>query len=96
VPVANVVEGVFVAELLVAGLQVDARVVGFGAADVLVVVAVVDVDVGAPERVDDFDETGEVDVDDPVQVQPREDFFLDRFRGEQGRALRPPSLEPMV
>ena len=56
VAVAHVVERVFVAELLVAGLQVDARVVRFGRADVLVVVAVVDVDVGAAERVDDPDE----------------------------------------
>ena len=54
VPVAHVVERVFVAELLVAGLEVDARVVGFGRADVLVVVAMVHLHVDAAERVDEF------------------------------------------
>ena len=92
VAVADVVERVFVAELLVAGLQVDAGVVGFGAADVLVVVAVVHVYVGAPERVHHFDEAREVDVDDPVQVQPREDFVLDRFGREQRGSLRAADL----
>ena len=62
--VAHVGERVFVAELLIAGLEVDAREVRFAESEVLVEVAVVDVDVGAAERVDDSDEAREVDVDD--------------------------------
>ena len=81
--VAHVVERVFVAQLLVAGLQVDAGVVGFGGADVFVEVAVVDVDVHAPQRVHHTDEAGEGDVDDPVEPQTRQHFF-DRLRGEVG------------
>ncbi len=83
VPVAHVVERVFVAELLIAGLEIDARVVRFRGADVLVEVAVVDLDVRAAKRVDKADETPEVDVNNAVQAQFREDFALDRFGGQQ-------------
>ncbi len=92
VTVAHVVERVFVAQLLIAGLQVDARVVGFRRADVLVVVAVIDVDVRAAERVDDFDEAREVDVDDAVELQFREDFAFDRLRREHACAADAPEL----
>ena len=82
---AHVGERVVVAELLVAGLEVDGREVfaDRAAADV----AVVDVHVGAAERVDHFDEALEVDVDDPVELQPGEHFALDRFGGERAAAV---------
>ena len=86
VAVAHVAERVVVTELLIARLQVDFRVV-FAAFAVDVQVAVVDVHVHAAERVDDLDEAREVDVDDPVDHEAREDFFLDRFRGEFHRAF---------
>ncbi len=92
VPVADVVERVFVAELLVARLEVDARVVAFGAADVLVVVAVVHHHVGAPERVHEADEACEVDVHDPVQLQRREHFPFDRFGRQQAALARASEL----
>ena len=88
VAVAHVVERVFVAQLLVAGLQVDAGVVGFGGADVFVEVAVVDVDVHAPQRVHHADEAGERHVDDPVQFEAGQHFF-DRLRGEVGALVVP-------
>ena len=51
VPVADVVERILAADLLVARLQVDRRVVGL-VSRVVVEVAPVDVDVGAAELVD--------------------------------------------
>ena len=68
VAVARERERVKPAERLVAGLQVDLRVVlgRAGVGSVLVVVAVVDVDVDAADRVDGPGETGEVDVDQMV------------------------------
>ena len=82
---AHVGERVVVAELLVARLEVDGGEVFAerAAADV----AVVHVHVGAAERVDDFDEALEVDVDDPVELQSGEHFALDRFRGEHAAAV---------
>ena len=67
VAVAHVAERVLVAELLVPGLEVDFGVV-FGADPVDVVVAVIDVDIHAAQRIDDVDEAREVDVDDSVEL----------------------------
>ena len=95
VPVAHVGERVFVAELLVARLEVDRREVfrERAAAEI----AVVDVHVGAAEGVHDPDEALEVDVDDRVERETREDFALDRFGREQHAArCVPPSLLPIV
>ena len=88
VAVAHVGERVFVAELLVAGLEVDVGVVGFGGADVFVEVAVVDVDVDAAELVDEADEAGEGDVDDAVELEPGEHLF-DGLGGERGALVVP-------
>ena len=82
--IAHVGEGVFVAELLIAGLEVDFGVV-FGADAVDVVVAVVDVDVDAAERVDHFDEALEGRVDDAVELDAEQ--VLDRFGREACAAV---------
>ena len=84
VAVAHVAQRVLVAQLLVAGLEVDFRVV-FGRRPVDVVVAVVDVHVHAAERVDHVDEAGEVHVHDAVQLQRGKHLVLDRFRGQHHR-----------
>ena len=65
---AHVLERLVAAQPLVAGLDVDLR-------DALLrgdVVAAVDVDVDAADRVDGVGEAGEVDVDDVVDLEPGE------------------------
>ena len=84
VAVAHVLQRFFAAEQLVAGLDVDFRVLlGGRHAGVGVVVAAVDVDVDAADRVDGADEAEEVDVDDVVDRQPGQ--LLDHLQGQ----LRP-------
>ena len=70
VAVAHVVERRLAAQLLVAGLDVDVAYCGGGQPGILVVVAAVDVDVDAADRVDDAAEALEVDVDDVVDRDP--------------------------
>ena len=93
------------AQLLIAGLQVDAGVVGLrGVVDV----PVVDVAVDAAERIDEIGEALEVEVDGVVDLQAREHLRLedpheqacasdavDRIElgGHEGAALRNPDLE---
>ncbi len=73
VPVARVVERGATGQPLVAGLEVDLRVAEARAdARVVVVVATVDVDPDAAERVDDALEAAEVDGDEVVDRQPGE------------------------
>jgi hypothetical protein len=67
---------VIAAQLLVAGLDVDARVV---AQRGVVVVAMVDHRVDAADRVDQVREAGEVQVEDVVDLQAREDLQLERL-----------------
>ena len=69
VAIADVLERVVAAHPLVAGRDVDLRVLlGGRQAEVRVVVVVVDVDVDAVDRVDGVGEAVEVDVDDVVDV----------------------------
>ena len=84
VPVADVVQGVVAAQLLIARLDVD-LVVGVAGreTDVRVVVAPVDLHIHAPEVVDEVLEAREVDVDHVVD-RNAEDLF-DGLDGE----LRP-------
>ena len=72
---AHVLERVVPAHPLVAGLDVDLRGPGFGRD----VVAAVDVDVDAADRVHRVGEAGEVDVDDVVDLEPGE--LLDHLEG---------------
>ena len=81
VAVAHVLQRLFPAEQLVAGLDVDFRILfGGRQAGVGVVVAAVDVDVDAVDRVDRADEAEEVDVDDVVDRQAGQ--FLDHPQGQ--------------
>ena len=81
VAVAHVLQRLFAAEQLVAGLDVDFGIFFGGRdADVRVVVAAVDVDVDAVDRVDGADEAEVVDVDDVVDRQPGQ--FLDHLQGQ--------------
>ncbi len=85
VPEADEGEGLGPAELLVARLDVDARVVGGGR---VVVVAVVDVGVDATDRVDQVLEAAEVDVDYVVDDQAGEDLLAQRLDQQVGPAQR--------
>ena len=78
------------AQLLVAGLDVDARVVGQRG---VVVVAVIDVGVDAADRVDQILEAAEVDVEDVVDLQLREDLLLERLDQQVRAALRVGGVE---
>jgi hypothetical protein len=69
---ADEVECLLTAQELVAGLQVDIRVVVVGGPSVLVVVTAVDVHPDTAELVDDFLEAVEVDGDQIVDRQPGE------------------------
>ena len=85
VAVADVLERVVAAHPLVAGRDVDLRVLLGGAQpDVRVVVVVVDVHVHAADRVDGVGEAREVDVDDVVDVVDAGEL-LDDLQGQ----LRP-------
>ena len=75
VAVADVVERVLAADLLVAGLDVDVRVVLC-----LVVVGAIDVGEDTAERVDRALEPAEVDRDHVVDREPRD--LLDRLEGQ--------------
>ena len=70
VPEADEVERLLAVQPLVARLQVDVRVVGRDRADVLVVVAAVDVHPDAAELVHDLLEAVEVDGDQVVDGRP--------------------------
>ena len=72
VPEADEVERLLARQVLVARLQVDVRVVGLGGADVLVVVAPVDVEPDPAELVHDPDEAEEVDRDQVVDRHVRQ------------------------
>jgi hypothetical protein len=82
VPEADEVECLLAGQLLVAGLQIDVRVVVVGRTRVLVVVATVDIQPDPTKRVDDLLEAMEVDGDQVVDREPRQ--VLDR----EQRALR--------
>ena len=84
VPVAHVLQRLFAAEQLVAGLDVDFGIF-FGGFRVRVVVAPVDVDVDAIDRIDGADEAEEVDVDHVVDRQTGQ--FLDHAQGQFGAAV---------
>ena len=84
VAVADVVQRVAAAQALVAGLDVDRRVVGGRGADVAVEVVAVDVGVHAVEPVHERAEAGEVDVDDVVDPDP--EHVLQRLDRERGTA----------
>ena len=84
VAVAHVVQRVAAAQALVAGLDVDRRVVGGGGADVAVEVVAVDVGVDAVEPVHERAEAGEVDVDHVVD--PDAEHLVQRLDGERGAA----------
>ena len=83
VAVADVVERVLAAQLLVAGVDVDRRVLVVRVR-VVVEVAAVDVGVDAADRVHRLAEAAEVDVDHVVDAQPGD--LLDRLQQEP----RPP------
>ena len=86
VAVAHVLQRLFAAEQLIAGLDVDFRILfGRREAVVRVVVAAVDVDVDAADRVDRADEAEVVDVDDVVDRQPGQ--FLDHLQGQLRAAV---------
>ena len=85
VAVAHVVERVAAAQALVAGLDVDRRVVGGGRAGVAVEVVAVDVGVDAAEPVHERAEAGEVDVDHVVDLDP--EHLVQRLDGERGAAV---------
>ena len=72
VPEADELECAATRQALVAGRQVDVRVVGRRRADVLVVVAAVDVEPDPAEVVDDLLEPVEVDRDQVVDPEPRQ------------------------
>ena len=91
VAVAHVVERVAAAQALVAGLDVDRRVVGGGGADVAVEVVAVDVGVDAVEPVHERAEAGEVDVDHVVDPDP--EHLVERLDGERGAAPRVRGVE---
>ena len=77
---------VVAAQLLIARLDVDARVV-VGARRRRVVVAAVHVGVDAPDRVHEVREAGEVGVDDVVDAQVGEHVGLDRLDQQPVAAL---------
>ena len=85
VAVADVIQRVTPAQALVAGLDVDRRVVGGHGADVAVEVVAVDVGVHAVEPVHERAEAGEVDVDDVVDPDP--EHVLQRLDRERGTAV---------
>ena len=70
VPVARERERLVAVELLVAGLQVDVRVVRRGRADVAVEVPLVDREPDAADLVDEILEPVEVDLDEVVDLDP--------------------------
>ncbi len=78
---AHVLERVVPAHPLVAGLDVDLRGPRFGRD----VIAAVDVDIDAADRVHRVGEAGEVDVDDVVDLEPGE--LLDHLEGLVRTAL---------
>jgi hypothetical protein len=82
---ADEVERLLAAQVLVARLEVDVRVVRRGRAGVLVVVAPVDVDPDAAELVHDADEPEKVDADQVVDRQVRQvPHGLERAREAAG------------
>jgi hypothetical protein len=88
--VANVGERVETAKRLVAGLEIDLRVVVDRGQShgVLVVVALVDVDIDATDCVHRSGEPGEIDVDEVVDLDSRPEQLLNGAQGQLRAADR--------